>query len=54
MSQAFFGCGPQDGFMKGFGVTVRRANLRSDDDLVGSQANTDQTRVIFNYTYAFK
>ncbi|WP_285425304.1 MULTISPECIES: OprD family porin [unclassified Pseudomonas] len=44
----------QDGFMKGFGVTVRRANLRSDDDLVGSQANTDQTRVIFNYTYAFK
>jgi hypothetical protein len=44
----------QDSFLKGFGVTVRRASLRSDLDLYGLQANTDQTRVILNYTYAFK
>ncbi len=44
----------QDGFMKGFGVTLRRANLRSDSDLYASQQDTDQTRLIFNYTYAFK
>jgi hypothetical protein len=44
----------QDGLMKGFGVTLRRANLRSDSDLYGSQANVDQTRLVLNYTYAFK
>ena len=44
----------QEGLMKGFGVTLRRANLRTDSDLYGSQANVDQTRLIFNYTYAFK
>jgi len=43
----------QDGFMKGFGVTLRRANLRTDLP-VGTQADTDQTRVVLNYTYAFK
>ena len=43
----------QDGFMKGFGVTLRRANLRTDLP-VGTQADTDQTRLILNYTYAFK
>jgi hypothetical protein len=44
----------QDSFLKGFGVTVRRANLRSDSDLYPLQQNVDQTRVILNYTYAFK
>jgi hypothetical protein len=44
----------QDGLMKGFGVTLRRANLRSDSDLYGSQTNVDQTRLVLNYTYAFK
>ncbi|MFP3922727.1 OprD family porin [Pseudomonas sp. W5-36] len=44
----------QDGFMKGFGVTLRRANLRSDSDLYASQQDTDQTRLVLNYTYAFK
>ena len=43
----------QDGLMKGFGITLRRANLRTDLP-VASQADTDQTRVILNYTYAFK
>jgi hypothetical protein len=43
----------QDGFMKGFGVTLRRANLRTDLP-VGTQADTDQTRLVLNYTYAFK
>jgi hypothetical protein len=41
----------QDGLLKGFGATVRRANYRGD--AVGIP-NQDQTRVIFNYTYAFK
>ncbi|UZJ60243.1 OprD family porin [Pseudomonas sp. KU26590] len=44
----------QDSLLKGFGVTVRRANLRSDDDLYSLQQNIDQTRVVLNYTYAFK
>jgi len=44
----------QDGFMKGFGVTLRRASLRSDSDLYASQQDTDQTRLVLNYTYAFK
>jgi hypothetical protein len=44
----------QDGFMKGFGVTLRRASLRSDDDMYALQQNIDQTRVVLNYTYAFK
>jgi len=43
----------QDSFLKGFGITVRRANLRTDLP-VATQPNTDQTRVILNYTYAFK
>jgi len=41
----------QDGPLKGFGATLRRANYRGD--AVGI-ANQDQTRLIFNYTYAFK
>ncbi|TDV52538.1 outer membrane OprD family porin [Pseudomonas graminis] len=44
----------QEGLMKGFGVTLRRANLRSDSDLYASQQDTDQTRLVLNYTYAFK
>ena len=50
----------QDGPLKGFGATLRRANYRSDYDNHGTAAqNTriadqDQTRLIFNYTYAFK
>ena len=50
----------QDGPLKGFGATLRRANYRADFDNHGTAAqNTriadqDQTRLIFNYTYAFK
>jgi hypothetical protein len=43
----------QSGPLKGFGTTVRHGSYRGNDDLVGS-TNSDQTRVIFNYTYAFK
>ncbi|UXZ96733.1 OprD family porin [Pseudomonas phytophila] len=43
----------QSGPLKGFGTTVRHGTYRADGDLNNS-ANTDQTRVIFNYTYAFK
>ncbi len=42
----------QSGPLKGFGTTVRHGVYRSDGGL--STADTDQTRVIFNYTYAFK
>jgi hypothetical protein len=41
----------QDGLLKGFGATLRRANYRGDS---GTTVDTDQTRLIFNYTYAFK
>jgi hypothetical protein len=41
----------QDGPLKGFGATLRRANYRGD---AGTAADQDQTRLIFNYTYAFK
>ncbi|MEQ7918858.1 OprD family outer membrane porin [Xanthomonas sp. WHRI 1810A] len=50
----------QDGPLKGFGATLRRANYRSDFDNHGTAAqntrisDADQTRLIFNYTYAFK
>ncbi len=50
----------QDGPLKGFGATLRRANYRSDYDNHGTAAqntriaDADQTRLIFNYTYAFK
>jgi hypothetical protein len=43
----------QQSYLKGFGITVRRANLRTDLP-VATQADVDQTRVILNYTYAFK
>jgi len=43
----------QSGPLKGFGTTVRHGSYRADADL-NSSSNTDQTRVIFNYTYAFK
>jgi hypothetical protein len=43
----------QSGPLKGFGTTVRHGSYRADADLNNS-SNTDQTRVIFNYTYAFK
>lgn len=42
----------QSGPLKGFGTTVRHGTYRGDNDLLGS-ANTDQTRLIFNYTYNF-
>ncbi len=42
----------QDGPLKGFGATLRRANYRGDAS--SSIRDTDQTRLIFNYTYAFK
>lgn len=41
----------QDGLLKGFGATLRRANYRGDASGIPDQ---DQTRLIFNYTYAFK
>ncbi|OCR22836.1 porin [Pseudomonas syringae] len=43
----------QSGPLKGFGTTVRHGSYRADADL-NSSTNVDQTRVIFNYTYAFK
>jgi hypothetical protein len=39
----------QSGPLKGFGTTIRQGTFRSD-----VATNTDQTRLIFNYTYAFK
>ena len=42
----------QSGPLKGFGTTVRHGTYRSDGDLAGA-SNTDQTRLIFNYTYNF-
>lgn len=48
----------QDGPLKGFGATLRRANYRGDFTGTNAQnshiADQDQTRLIFNYTYAFK
>ncbi|MDU8360587.1 OprD family porin [Pseudomonas syringae group sp. J309-1] len=43
----------QSGPLKGFGTTVRHGSYRADADLAGA-TDADQTRVIFNYTYAFK
>ena len=43
----------QSGPLKGFGTTVRHGTYRGDSDLLNS-TDSDQTRVIFNYTYAFK
>ena len=43
----------QSGPLKGFGTTVRHGSYRADSDLAGA-TDQDQTRVIFNYTYAFK
>ncbi|KFE54689.1 OprD family porin [Pseudomonas syringae] len=43
----------QSGPLKGFGTTVRHGSYRADSDLSGA-TDADQTRVIFNYTYAFK
>jgi hypothetical protein len=42
----------QSGPLKGFGTTLRHGTYRGDNDLAGS-TNTDQTRLIFNYTYNF-
>ncbi|OUM05830.1 porin [Pseudomonas syringae] len=42
----------QSGPMKGFGTTLRHGTYRADGDLNNS-SNTDQTRLIFNYTYNF-
>ncbi|MFJ5297551.1 OprD family outer membrane porin [Pseudomonas sp. NPDC088368] len=48
----------QEGPLKGFGATLRRANYRGDFSGTNAQnshiADQDQTRLIFNYTYAFK
>lgn len=43
----------QSGPLKGFGTTVRHGSFRSDGGISGTD-DADQTRVIFNYTYAFK
>ncbi len=43
----------QNGPLKGFGTTLRHGSYRADAGLNGA-TDTDQTRVIFNYTYAFK
>lgn len=40
----------QTGPLKGFGTTVRHGTYRSDGSAL---ADTDQTRVIFNYSYSF-
>ncbi|MCJ2370540.1 OprD family porin [Pseudomonas sp. RGM 3321] len=42
----------QSGPLKGFGTTLRHGTYRADGDLNNS-TNTDQTRLIFNYTYNF-
>lgn len=42
----------QSGPLKGFGTTVRHGSYRAEDGLNNSE-NTDQTRIIFNYTYNF-
>ncbi|GAB7531666.1 OprD family outer membrane porin [Pseudomonas sp. 3A(2025)] len=41
----------QSGPLKGFGTTLRHASFRSETGLATS--DTDQTRLIFNYTYNF-
>ncbi len=43
----------QSGPLKGFGTTVRHGTYRADEGL-NNASNADQTRLIFNYTYAFK
>ncbi|GFM72878.1 OprD family porin [Pseudomonas capsici] len=43
----------QSGPLKGFGTTLRHGTYRADAGLNGGN-DTDQTRLIFNYTYAFK
>ncbi|SQF94120.1 OprD family outer membrane porin [Paucimonas lemoignei] len=43
----------QNGPLKGFGTTLRHGSYRADAGLNGA-TDTDQTRLIFNYTYAFK
>ncbi|MCD5978568.1 Outer membrane porin [Pseudomonas savastanoi pv. glycinea] len=43
----------QSGPLKGFGTTLRHGSYRADAGLNGA-TDTDQTRLIFNYTYAFK
>ncbi|RML30347.1 Outer membrane porin, OprD family, partial [Pseudomonas syringae pv. maculicola] len=40
----------QSGVLKGFGTTVRHGTFRGD---VATTADTDQTRILFNYTYNF-
>ncbi|MBD8495506.1 OprD family porin [Pseudomonas syringae] len=42
----------QSGPLKGFGTTLRHGTYRGDAALASS-TNTDQTRLIFNYTYNF-
>lgn len=48
----------QAGPLKGLGASLRRANYRGDFEGTNAQnshiADQDQTRLIFNYTYAFK
>ncbi|AAY39905.1 OprD family porin [Pseudomonas syringae pv. syringae] len=40
----------QSGPLKGFGTTVRHGSFRGDS---ATTADTDQTRILFNYTYSF-
>ncbi|WP_297834747.1 OprD family outer membrane porin [Pseudomonas sp.] len=41
----------QTGYLKGFGTTLRTGSYHNDGS--GTTNPTDQTRLIFNYTYAF-
>ncbi|MEB0043610.1 MULTISPECIES: OprD family outer membrane porin [unclassified Pseudomonas] len=46
----------QTGYLKGFGTTLRTGSYHVGGDTTvgnGSTRSTDQTRLIFNYTYAF-
>lgn len=46
----------QTGFLKGFGTTLRTGSYHVGGDTTvgnGSLRSTDQTRLIFNYTYSF-
>ncbi|MGV6394948.1 OprD family porin [Pseudomonas caspiana] len=43
----------QSGPLKGFGTTLRHGSFRSDGGISRTD-DQDQTRLIFNYTYAFK
>lgn len=44
----------QTGYLKGFGTTLRTGSYHTSEEAGnGSTRSTDQTRLIFNYTYSF-